>query len=69
MSESNSAVENIIEGLRSQSLAINGWEYEDDETVCENIRCMAAALIDAIKDRDARINRLHAKIGQLAEKL
>lgn len=55
--------------LELTSSLIDGWHHAGGDTVAHNIKAMADVLIAAIKDRDARINRLHLKLGQLAEKL
>ena len=63
--ELNSAAD----ALGSASGSINGWDYSGSGTIADNIGAMFGALIEAIKERDARIQRLHLKLGQMAEKL
>ncbi len=54
--------------LELTSNLIDGWHHAGGDTVAHNIKAMADVLIDAIKKRDARIQRLQLKLGQLVER-
>ena len=69
-------MEDIEEALRSFNPQITGWEYDENATPRANMVCIISTLIDTVKSRDEksasdtdRIQRLHLKLGQLAEKL
>lgn len=62
-------ISNAIVSLRNASKDINGWDYSDDSPLEDSIDSMQSLLVGAIRERDERIQRLHLKLGQLAEKL
>jgi len=47
---------------------INGWDPTEGRSLSVNIQSMVTALFGVIQDRDARIQRLHLKLGQLVER-
>lgn len=55
--------------LKSQALKISGWEYDDSDSVLDNMVYMYGSLAEAIKSRDDRIQNLQLKLGQAAERL
>ena len=59
---------NAMNSLSASAEGINGWSYSGKSTVAGNIMDMSDALIAAIKDRDARIQNLQLKLGQLVER-
>jgi hypothetical protein len=67
LNESNYRLGAVEDSLDAAADDINGWEYSRKRTLGENVESMASVLIAAIKDRDARIQRLHIKLGQAAE--
>ncbi len=56
------------DALELVSSTIGGWDRDRELTISENIKSMADVLIASIKDRDARITRLHTKLGLLLER-
>ncbi len=54
--------------LELTSNLIEGWHHVAGDTVAGNIKAMADVLIQAIKDRDTRIQNLQLKLGQLVER-
>lgn len=67
--ESEESVCNTGDALEAAAETINGWDCDRSTTFAENVKAMAGVLVAAIKERDARINRLLLKLGQAVEKL
>lgn len=56
------------EAIESAAETISGWELDQSKSFADNIKSMSDTLIAAIKDRDARIQNLQLKLGQLVER-
>jgi hypothetical protein len=68
LNDANRQLSLVEDSLDAAADDINGWEYSSERTLGDNVESMATVLVAAIKERDARIQRLHLKLGQLAER-